>query len=110
MFISFVVTLAMVAAMAAVTRDVPPYMMVIGIPARVINVNALGLRRAGIAPKVRAEVRAACKLLYRSTLNQSNAIKAVEGGIDKSAEVQRLLDFVRNTRKGINGRGNEASR
>ena len=100
-------TLAMVAGMAAITKDVPPYMMVTGIPAHVVNVNARGLRRAGVAPKVRGDVRAAYKLLYRSDLNQSHALQAIEEEIEPSPEIQRLLDFVRNSRDGVNGRGNE---
>jgi UDP-N-acetylglucosamine acyltransferase len=102
-------TLAMVGGMSGINKDVPPYMMVSGIPAQVIDVNVRGLRRAGIPPKVRGELRAAYKLLYRSNMNQSQALEAIEEEIDPSPQLEHLLNFVRNTRDGANGRGNASA-
>ena len=102
-------TLAMVAGKSGIIKDVPPYMTVSGVPATVIDVNWRGLRRAGVAAKVRGEVRAAYKLLYRSNLNQSQALEAIEEEIEHSPELDHLLDFIRNTRAGTNGRGNSAN-
>lgn len=101
-------TLAMVGGMSGINKDVPPYMMVSGLPAQVIDVNVRALRRAGIPAKVRGEVRAAYKLLYRSNLNQSQALQAIEEEIEPSPELEHLLNFIRNTRDGTNGRGNSA--
>jgi len=103
-------TLAMVGGMSGINKDVPPYMMVSGIPAQVIDVNVRALRRANIPSKVRGELRAAYKLLYRSNLNQSQALQAIEEEIEASPELEHLLSFIRNTRDGSNGRGNTASR
>ena len=99
-------TLAMVGGMSGISKDVPPYMMVSGIPATVIDVNVRGLRRACVQAKVRGELRSAYKLLYRSNLNQSQALQAIEEELDKSPELNHLLNFIRNTRDGNNGRGN----
>lgn len=41
--------LAMVGGMSRIDRDVPPYMLVEGNPARVRSLNLVGLKRAGIA-------------------------------------------------------------
>lgn len=100
--------LAMVAGMAGVLHDVPPYMLVIHAPAKVMDINVRGLRRAGISPKVRGELRAAYKLLYRNNMNQSQALDAIEENIESSPELTHLLDFIRTTRDGLNGRGNTA--
>ncbi len=102
-------TLAMVAGKSGIIKDVPPYMTVSGVPATVIDVNWRGLRRAGVAAKVRGEVRAAYKLLYRSNLNQSQALEAIEEEIEHSPELDHLLAFIRNTREGTNGRGNSTN-
>lgn len=39
--------LAMVGMQAVVTRDLPPYTIIVGIPARAVRLNRLGLERAG---------------------------------------------------------------
>ena len=100
--------LAMVGGMSGINKDLPPYMMASGLPAQVIDVNVRALRRANIQAKVRGELRAAYKLLYRSNLNQSQALQAIEEEIDPSPELEHLLNFIRNTRDGTNGRGNTA--
>jgi len=41
--------LAMLGAMSRIDRDVPPYMLVEGNPARVRSLNLVGQRRAGMA-------------------------------------------------------------
>lgn len=99
-------TLAMIGGLSGLNRDVPPYMIAEGRPARVYDINIRGLRRAGIPPKVRAELRQAYKLLYRTNLNVSQALEAIEDEIEKSPELDLLLHFVRTTREGIGGRGN----
>jgi UDP-N-acetylglucosamine acyltransferase len=101
-------TLAMVGGMSGINKDVPPYMMASGLPAQVIDVNVRAMRRAGIAANVRMQIRAAYKLLYRSNLNQSQALQAIEEEIEQSPELDHLLSFIRNTREGTNGRGNTA--
>jgi UDP-N-acetylglucosamine acyltransferase len=101
-------TLAMVGGMSGINKDVPPYMTVSGLPAQVIDVNVRALRRAGVLAKVRGELRAAYKLLFRSNLNQSQALQAIEEEIEPSPELEHLLNFLRNSRDGANGRGNSA--
>lgn len=100
-------TLAMVGGKAGVTQDVPPYMIATGIPAKVYDINVRGLRRAKIAEKTRRELRQAYKLLYRSNLNITQAIEVIEEEIESSPELEHLLNFIRGTRQGGNGRGNE---
>lgn len=101
---------AMVGGMSKVVQDVPPFAMVDGRPTKVCDLNVIGLRRTGVTPKVRSEIRLAYKLLYRSKLNMSQAIEAIENDIDPSEQLQYLLDFLRNVRKGYGGRQLEAPR
>ncbi len=97
---------AMIGGMSGVAEDIPPYMLATGRPARVYDINVRGLRRAGISPKVRGELRLAYKLLYRSNLNTSQAIEAIGEEIESSPELTHLLDFLRDSRDGYGGRGN----
>jgi UDP-N-acetylglucosamine acyltransferase len=45
-------TLAMLGGFSKITQNIPPYMLVDGNPAREYDINKIGLRRAGISPKV----------------------------------------------------------
>jgi UDP-N-acetylglucosamine acyltransferase len=99
--------LAMLGGMSKVVQDVPPFMMVDGRPAEVLDLNIIGLRRHGIPPAVRAGLRQAYKLLYRSKLNMSQAIEAIEEEVEPSPERDYLLDFLRSIRKGFGGRAND---
>ena len=99
--------LAMVGGMSGIIADVPPYMMVMGIPSKVYDINARGLRRANISPKVRGELRQAHKLLYRAGLNQAQALEAITEEIESSKELDHLLNFIRKSREGGSGRQNQ---
>ncbi|MHB0999400.1 MAG: acyl-ACP--UDP-N-acetylglucosamine O-acyltransferase [Armatimonadota bacterium] len=96
--------LAMLGGLSKVVQDVPPFMMADGRPMKVYDLNIVGLRRNGVPAKVRADLKQACKLLYRSSLNLSQAIETIENEIDKSAERDYLLDFTRDIKFGFAGR------
>jgi UDP-N-acetylglucosamine acyltransferase len=98
-------TLAMLGGFSKITQNMPPYMLVDGNPAKVYDINKIGLRRAGITAKVRNELRQAYKLLYRSSLNMSQALETIEEEIDKSPELEHLLKFIRSSRNGTDFRG-----
>jgi UDP-N-acetylglucosamine acyltransferase len=102
--------LAMVGGFSKILQDVPPFAMVEGRPTRVYDLNKIGLRRSGVGPQARAGLRMAYKLLYRSNLNTSQALEAIEREIEPSPELEYLLDFIRSMRSGYAGRQQEAPR
>jgi UDP-N-acetylglucosamine acyltransferase len=102
--------LAMIGGMAKVNQDVPPFMLADGTPARVLELNKIGLRRSGAPPNVRAILRQAYKLLYRSNLNLSQAMERIEEEVEKCDELEYLLNFMRGTMGGYAGRGNDNPR
>ena len=105
--------LAMVGGYSKVVQDIPPFMMADGRPTRVYDLNVIGLRRAGVPPRVRAGLKQAYKLLYRSKLNITQAIEAIESiesEVEPTDERDYLLDFVRNVKFGFGGRQLESKR
>lgn len=101
---------AMIGGMSKVVQDVPPFAMADGRPTKVCDLNVIGLRRSGMTSKVRSEIRVAYKLLYRSRLNATQAIEAIEKEIEPSEELTYLLDFIRSVRDGYGGRQFETPR
>ncbi len=102
--------LAMLGGYSKVVQDVPPFMMADGRPSKVLDLNVIGLRRAGVAAETRASLKHAYKLLYRSNLNQSQALEMISDDIAPSPERDYLLEFLRNIRFGYSGRQGEPPR
>ena len=92
--------LAMISALSAVNKDVPPYLLCGGRPAVIQGVNVVGLRRAGIAAAVRQEIQQAHRLLYRSGLSVPHALEAIERECH-SAEAAHLVRFIKASKRGI---------
>ena len=92
--------LAMISAGAGVGMDVPPYMVVEG-RNTVRALNVVGMRRAGIKPEARDEIKIVYKAIYLSGQSVKNAVRR----IDKSAlgpEARKLVDFCETkSRRGI---------
>jgi UDP-N-acetylglucosamine acyltransferase len=102
--------MAMIGGMAKVNQDVPPFMLADGQPAKVLELNKIGLRRQGTPPNVRANLRHAYKLLYRSNLNLSQALERIEEEVETGEDLEYLLTFMRGTMGGFAGRGNDQVR
>jgi UDP-N-acetylglucosamine acyltransferase len=60
--------LAMVGGMARVRQDVPPFVTIDGGSTMVVGLNKVGLRRAGFTTQEVQQLKAAYKIIYRSTL------------------------------------------
>lgn len=103
-------TLAMLGGYSKVVQDVPPYMMADGRPADVIDLNIIGLRRAGVSSVTRINLKQVYKLLYRSNMNVSQALSVIEADIPASPERDYLLDFMKNIRFGFGGRQKDKPR
>ena len=93
--------LAMVGGCSRVVQDVPPFSTCVGYPAKVFGVNAEGLRRAGHAPEVRDQLHRAFRILFHSGLAMPTAIEQVTRDVNHSPEVSHLLEFIRQSKRGV---------
>lgn len=99
---------AMIGAVSKITRDVPPFMLVDGHDdEEVMDINAVGLRRMGIGPDARLALHKACKLLYKSQLGLTNAMRIVREEVPQTPEVLTLLEFEERRFGGRHGRGDQ---
>ena len=96
--------LAMLGGYSKVVQDVPPYMLADGRPADILELNVRGLRRSGLPAESRAKVKNAYKLLYRSNLNLSQALEAIEEEIEPEEAITYLVEFMKNISNGSFGR------
>ena len=93
--------LSYVGAMSRVAKDVPPYMIVEGNPARCHGPNVVGLRRNGLDSEARKRIKTMYKIVFRSDLNTTQALHEIESSIEDSPERNHFLEFVRKSLRGI---------
>ncbi len=84
-----------------VVKDVPPYILASGEPLRFGGLNAVGLRRRGFPAEVRAQIKKAYKLIYRSEHNLSQAVAAVKEELEPTPEIQTILTFIEQGTRGF---------
>jgi UDP-N-acetylglucosamine acyltransferase len=87
--------------------DIPPFMIVTGIPMTVVAPNFVGLKRRGFQDESIMALKDAHRLIWRSGLPKSESITLVEQRYPKQAEVRVLLDFLHATDKGKLGRARD---
>lgn len=86
---------------SAVAKDIPPYLMVSGNPAKPHGINAEGLKRRGFSQGAIAQIRRAYKILYKSTLRLEEAVVALQDLAAESSDVDLFLDFLDRSKRGI---------
>lgn len=83
---------------AGVRTDVPPYMIVDGIPSRCVGPNLIGLERNGFDKDARNRVKQMYKIMYRSNLNVTQALDEIDRSIDDSRERAYFTSFYQKSR------------
>ncbi len=104
-------TLAYVGGLTRLVRDVPPFMVVEGHPARTVKVNSVGLARSGVpADRIRILQRAFRYVFRRRHATWQQAFEALDADAVSSPEVERLRSFFDAMSRGKHGRSREAMR
>jgi len=93
--------MSFIGGMTRANKDVLPYMIVEGSPMKCHGPNTIGLERAGLSKDAIKAIRNVYKLIYRSDLNTSQALERIETEIPDCPEKRVLVDFVRNSERGI---------
>lgn len=83
-------------------KDIPPFMVAAGYRASPHGINVKGIRRRGFSELDVLELRRAYKVLYRSRLSLSDALKKLQYGINwKTDGVDKLVKFITTSERGI---------
>jgi UDP-N-acetylglucosamine acyltransferase len=92
---------AMVAGGSLVRKDVPPFVKAAREPLSYAGVNSIGLRRRGFTSDKIEEIQDIYRILYLSGLNNTSAIDKVELEYAATAERDEIINFIRNSERGI---------
>lgn len=86
---------------SAVSKDIPPYLMVSGNPASPFGINSEGLKRRRFDREAVKAIKDAYKIIYRSGLTTEEARQRLEPLADQYAEVKPMLEFLQRSERGI---------
>lgn len=91
--------LALMQGGSAISQDLPPYCIATG-DNGICGLNSIGLRRNGMGPTERAELKQLYRQLFRGEADLSTAVTAADGQFH-SAAAQCLLKFVADSTRGV---------
>ena len=94
-------THAMVGGGTAVNKDIPPYSICGRVPIVFAGVNLVGLRRRGFESDTIRTIKDIYDTIYYQGYNTSDALARIQEGFFDSPEKQTILDFIRNSKRGI---------
>ncbi len=94
--------LCMVSGMTGSRMDLPPYVVLDGLPPAIRGINVIGMKRNKFSLQARTAIKKAYKLIYRSNLNFSQALEQIEQD-ELIPEVAEIIEFFRSSKRGVLG-------
>jgi UDP-N-acetylglucosamine acyltransferase len=94
-------TFAFVGGCSRVNQDIPPYVKAVGNPIELYGLNTIGLQRADFAPETITALKRIYRLIFNSELNLSQAIDRARTELLPLPEVERFLEFVSSSQRGV---------
>jgi len=92
---------AYIGGYSVVVKDALPFALTVGNHARCYGLNTTGMKRRGYSAAVIQSLHRAFHLLLSSKLNTSQALERIAGEIKDSTEVERLVEFIQSSRRGV---------
>ncbi|MFT4045458.1 MAG: acyl-ACP--UDP-N-acetylglucosamine O-acyltransferase [Solimonas sp.] len=86
---------------SVITRDVVPFILVHGYPAKARGINAEGLRRRGFSAEDIAAVKDAYKLIFLSGQTMENVKQELATMASASAHVATMLRFIEGSKRAL---------
>ena len=92
---------AFVAGGAILTRDLPPYVMIAGNPAKPNSINSEGLKRRGFDATRIAAIKRAYRTLYMAGLSLPEAREKLVEQAQQSDDVRAMLEFLDHSERAL---------
>lgn len=92
---------AMVGGGTKINKDVPPYVLCGRDPITYSGVNIVGLRRRGFSSDTIRNIKDIYDTIYYQGYNITDGCAKVEAGFPESEERDIILNFIRNSKRGI---------
>jgi UDP-N-acetylglucosamine acyltransferase len=91
---------AFISGLTGVPKDIPPFIMAAGNRAKPYGLNVVGLERHSFSKEELLKLKKAYRILFRSSLPLSTAIKIIQEELD-GENISELIDFIGSAKRGI---------
>ncbi|HAK30867.1 MAG TPA: acyl-[acyl-carrier-protein]--UDP-N-acetylglucosamine O-acyltransferase, partial [Sphingobacterium sp.] len=92
---------AFVTGGSLVRKDIPPFVKAAREPISYAGINSVGLRRRGFSEEQIAEIQNLYRILFVQNRNLAKAIEIIEAEYQATEIRDEILDFIRNSGRGI---------
>ena len=92
---------AYIGGFSVITKDALPWVKTVGQKPLCYGVNTIGLRRHGFDEDRIQLLEAVMRVLLRSGLNTSQAVKRIESDYPENGDVDYLLEYIRESDRGV---------
>ena len=86
---------------ALINKDIPPYVKAARNPISYAGINSIGLRRRNFDNETICQIQEIYRYLYLSGMNNTDAVERIEAELPATKERDEIIQFVRNSQKGI---------
>ena len=93
--------MCIISGFSAARMDCLPYVKGEGRPPIPHGINAIGLKRRGIAPEVRNNLKEALKILKSGEYTITKACDVIEKNVEQDEYVKKFVQFIRESKRGI---------
>lgn len=90
-----------IAGASLIRKNVPPFVRAAREPLSFAGVNSVGMRRRGFSDEEIKHIEDIYRTLYVQNNNISNGVSAIENEISDSEYKTKVLEFIKNSEKGI---------
>jgi UDP-N-acetylglucosamine acyltransferase len=94
-------THSFIGGISGVNQDVPPFMLVSGVPASNHGLNLVGLKRRGFSDETIRALKRAHQTIFRSGLILAKALEQVRAEQSDVPEVLRVVEFIEASKIGV---------
>lgn len=91
----------MISGGTLVRKDIPPYVKVAREPMTYAGINSVGLRRRGFTNDKIFEIQKIYRYIFQMKMNVTQAMGLIEKEMLPTAERDEILEFIRNSPRGI---------
>ncbi len=92
---------AMIGGMTKVNFDVPPYVLVDGVPSRVRRVNSIGIQRRGFTNSEIENIEKFYGILYDQEMGLKEAVDHLSSSFPKDPHAKIIVDFCMASKRGV---------